>query len=61
MSGCVWQVSSGSMGILGVGVIGVLDLLGVDIAELLRERWWMGELGYSRLRSWALVLMLRRS
>ena len=42
-------------------VTGVLDLLGVGVAELLRERWCIGELGYSRFRSWVLVLMLRRS
>ena len=47
-SGCVL---SGSMAVLGVGAVGVLALLGVDASELLRDRWWSGELGSSRLQS----------
>ena len=39
------------MVILGVGAFGALALLGVDASELLRDRWWSGELGSSRLHS----------
>ena len=35
-------------------------LLGVDVAELW-ERWYAGGVGCSRLGSWVLVLMLRRT
>ena len=38
----------------------ILGVPGVDVAEL-RERWSVGGLGYSRLWSWVLVLMLRRT
>ena len=39
------------MVILGVGAVGVLALLGVDASELLRDCWWSGGLGHSRLQS----------
>ena len=41
-------------------ILGVPGLLVVDVAEL-RERWCVGGLGCSRLWSWVLVLMLRRT
>ena len=49
------------MVILGVGAFGVLALLGVDASELLRDCWWSGGVGPSRLQTYVLTLALRKS